>query len=109
MKKMTLNLDALVVDSFTTGRGEGTGTVKGHDSTTDCGQTDSGFAYCADGGSGYGCTYTCNTIEPHDTCQDTCSHTCDGPTCGYLDPACASFWGGCPHTYVANDCTDIGC
>jgi hypothetical protein len=63
MAKMKLDMDALVVDSFTTDDADGgRGTVVGHEATLRCGTTDQ----CTDGSCGGG---------------GTCALSCDG-VCG---------------------------
>lgn len=78
MKKMRLDPDTLTVQGFTTGGEDGSGTVVGHDSTTDCTVTESGYDYCLDGGptKQYSCEVTCPLL-------DTCSYTYCAPTCDH--------------------------
>ena len=106
MKKLSLDLDALLVESFVTGgRGGRTGTVRGFDSTaaTDCGGCEpggSGQAYCAD--TLYGCNT--NTACSNYTCQNGChfTDTCPGrftceTTCpNYTEAPMDSCYVGCP-------------
>jgi hypothetical protein len=81
MRKFTLDLDDLAVESFATGDEGGSGTVRAFDSTnaTDCYPCDgagSGGPYCPAG------TYTC--LEPNAT-------YCAPTVCGIR----ASYCGGC--------------
>jgi hypothetical protein len=86
MKKLTLTLDDLRVDSFETSVGrQERGTVIGEQQctcNTQCGQnTCPGCPTCD-----YTCANTCpNTCW--DTCDYTCGNTCGQYTCAYqLDP-----------------------
>jgi hypothetical protein len=79
----------------TTGGARGDGTVKGHDSTTDCGVTGSDQPYCAEN------TQYCPTVTQHNentcqagcqpsnapanTCQDSCYGTCDATICPWAN------------------------
>lgn len=89
MRKINLDFGALEVESFATGGADGDGTVLGHDSTTDCGVTDSADVYCAETGAVcqpthvYSCQATCPVL-------DTCSYTYCAPTCDHsLTSPCA--------------------
>ena len=99
-KKLALELDQLVVESFATSSAlRPRGTVRGHDvSDTTCNQiicdcptggtcdTDCGQGTCgAECGSGRpSCAYTCLCT---DTCPgNTCAYSCEG-TCG-----CPTWW-----------------
>lgn len=86
MKKMNLDVEALVVESFETSdvRGE-RGTVRGHGYTdTTCAQR---VCTCPTVGNGFTCA---------DTCQDSCGGTCWIDTCGNTCDTCGDF------------CTDTG-
>jgi hypothetical protein len=86
---MRLELGDLKVESFVAGRGEPReGTVRGHDSTTDCTVTESGDAYCAENTQFCPMTGYCSHPEQN-TCWDGCAitnygprDTCDHSTCG---------------------------
>lgn len=92
MKKMSLKLDELMVESFqTTDPAGDRGTVLAHESETDlvsctsCGETYCGPSceFCSGGNTCNGCTGTaCPTFEP--TCEYTSPNpegTCCGLTC----------------------------
>jgi hypothetical protein len=80
MKKITLDLDSLQVESFVTSGGRSTsGTVAAHESA----RTDDAACWAGTYG-GYSCDTTCQQIECtsktddhslNGTCQNTC-HTC---------------------------------
>ena len=91
MKKLTLDLDGLVVESFAAGNGAGLrGTVKGHDDITqNCGDTQyctlgsscdgSCYASCGDPDCGsYYCTgdLSCAATQCDETCGNSCAPTC---------------------------------
>lgn len=92
MKKLTLDLDALVVESFATGNaGHGAGTVRGHTGALCVEQTNE-YETCGAGGDSAAsacgpCPATANTHCK----QVSCVPTCDGvsPTCRYT---CAAEW-----------------
>ena len=71
MRKVTLDLNELTVESFSTGDVVGMGTVRGHDGPTDC-------SLCGNDGSLS--AYNCNACPSNNTCfgQNTCIDTCDG-------------------------------
>ena len=85
MKKLKLDVDALVVDSFTTrGSAALVGTVAGQEITQNCG----GTAYCTLGSSCNGScyascgdpncgTYYCTGDSCNQTCGGDCSNSCD--------------------------------
>jgi hypothetical protein len=98
MKKMTLDLDALVVETFDVEKDGGRlGTVVAHQPTydadctnADCG--DSGYYYSCNGTacpSGCGVIY-CNTYElcVNFTDQNTCANTCGGCGTAYTCATC---------------------
>ena len=123
MGKLKLDLDAIEVDSFETGRVlMWRGTVVGRESLegtfleVTCGQqtcqavcvAGSQQPYCAGGtAGGASCAYSCLA----NTCQQTCANTCRtcagpscvGPTCGgytcVADLATNCFGGGGGTTY----------
>ena len=114
MSKITLNLDALQVESFDTApeAAPGRGTVKGN--MLPYPQTDNISCYATDCGGGtcescYGsCNDTCWATCPA-TCVQSCYGTCPGQnTCGYTCECtctcccCASCEGTC-----AGDSCDI--
>lgn len=83
MKKIRLELDALNVDSFTTGKQEGRreGTVHGHASAYECTIYDScaaTYCGCPGGGSGYNTCGSANTcgicITDLDYCDTSYKH-----------------------------------
>ena len=99
MKKLSLDLDQLLVESFDTGTPRRTnGTVRGHDiSNTTCYQRlcdcPTGFT-CATDFNQFTCANSCG-----DTCGDSCvnicpsGRSCDNPptcfdTCGYATCGC---------------------
>ena len=93
MKKLSLKLDDLSVDTFSTAPGEGgsRGTVAGH----------------------YGTTHTmqataCDTCARQWTAEGTCDDTCGPPdTCGHA--YCGTYPNvGCPNSYwFCTDCQVI--
>jgi hypothetical protein len=93
MRKLTLNLEQLSVDSFdTTAVEKAKGTVVGEQCTcwTRCGQ---------------------NTCPGCPTCDNTCAYTCDDATCPAC-PTCAASCNGtcdCPTAGVSCYNTDCGC
>lgn len=80
MKKLSLTLDDLQVDSFHTSEGrEEKGTVFGEQCTCETNCT------CP------GCP-SCDRTCAH-TCEDTCANTCGQATCAYqLDPPLGPFY-----------------
>jgi hypothetical protein len=82
MKKLTLTLDDLRVDSFHTSDGrQEKGTVFGEECTCQTNCTCPGCPTCD-----RTCPNTCNVSCP-DTCYETCGNTCGQYTCAYqLDP-----------------------
>lgn len=95
MKKLSLDLDQLAVESFdtTSEQTRRAGTVRGHDLTgTTCGQ----FICDCPTGSGESCqpdlcdTNACDTAG---TCPTVAGHTCQQPSCFY----------SCPSTCAAGD------
>lgn len=69
MKKLSLTLESLTVESFATDGAAGTrGTVKGHDGTTYADESCNGT-----------CVYTCYPASCM-SCEFTCDQTCNG--CG---------------------------
>jgi hypothetical protein len=99
MKKLTLDLDALVVESFTAGDGRGGGTVEGRDSTTDCTATESGDAFCLESAE-----TACGPCNPtgHETCGRRCT---DGGDCNGSHPNTACG-GSC--TWWSPPCCPLG-
>jgi hypothetical protein len=92
MKKLTLTLDDLRVDSFhTSDRRHEKGTVFGEECTCQTNCTCPGCPSC-----GQTCPNTCDVSCP-DTCYETCGNTCGQHTCAYqLDPPFGPFypcWG----------------
>ena len=89
MKKLSLDLDQIAVESFATEPARRAhGTVRGHDlSDTTCNQI---ICDCYTGGT---CDTDCGQITCDDTCANTCGcsapqicvsgHTCDLPSCAY--------------------------
>lgn len=69
MRKLTLDLDALVVESFVTAAGRGEGTVRAHDETfeSEC-QCPTASCQC---GSVESCTH-CGCDTPGYTCEKRC-------------------------------------
>lgn len=104
MRKLRMDVDALKVESFVTGGEDSNGrTVKGHDSTTDCGATDSGDAYCAEN------TQFC----PANTDKYTCAAGCEATwppqaTCNTQADSCpctrATYCTACPNNTCYNTC-----
>jgi hypothetical protein len=113
MGKIKLDLEVLIVDSFATGGWGAPGTVRAHSGAL-CTVQQSWDTDCGAGGNTEGCSYAC-TVPPGcqthitgcgvGTCDAPCNTfnhtdcggaTCNGYTCGYLDPACASNYNGCP-------------
>lgn len=92
MKKLSLNLDQLSVESFdTSARAKPQGTVRGFDITdTTCYELECG---CISGGTcntdcgGYTCDGTCGEYTCGNSCVNACpptnhgEHTCNAPTC----------------------------
>lgn len=100
MKKLTLKIDALQVESFVTARGGGlAGTVRGHDTynltcdvpnTYQKGCTATGCIVTAAAG---GCTvFPCGPVASENSCLNTCG---DGDAC---DPE-QTLWDGCTNNY----------
>ena len=82
MKKLTLNLDALAVESFdTAAAAEPRGTVDAHQVRPTA--PESCDYYCASQNISGCCTAdpTC-PATCQNTCPATCQNTCQGPTCG---------------------------
>ncbi|WP_420130184.1 hypothetical protein [Longimicrobium sp.] len=77
MKKIRLNVDALRVESFRTeaGNGDPAGTVRAHESGSDCG---SDVSNCMTGWGAYTCRYY-GSCDPYMECE----HTGNLPTCNY--------------------------
>ena len=110
MRKLSLNLDDLQVDTFDTSvRPKGKGTVFGEQCTcwTRCGQntcpgcptcdnTCNGANTCANS-CAYTCAYTCDDASCNGTCDcpsgNTCDFSCGATQCG---------WG-----YTCGDCTAL--
>jgi len=98
MKKMTLDLDSLSVESFDTAAGlAGRGTVRGLDSWTEPQEPDTIAATCGCPPAGTGqtacgqatCDATCFCASNQATCGEyscwrTCQNTCD--VCGPQEP-----------------------
>lgn len=104
MRKMKLELEALEVESFTTGSGNGVGTVRGHDST------DQTYCGCQTEQTGDYCVATDADGTKVIMCQPTVAGTCHGPTCDYgtcNDPTCKGDTCGstCEHTFCDMPCT----
>ena len=82
MRKLTLDVDALQVETFDTETDAAArGTVVGAAITDGCEPVVVPFTQLCTGGR-----ITCNT------CFETCKATCDDPTCGYQ----SCFETGCP-------------
>lgn len=97
MKKLTLDLDALRVESFDTDRArDERGTVRGNAVTLDENPTCDGGNTCWDSCDGVCGTYYCVTLDAscgqNHSCVWTCgcTHyvTCDGQTCRQ----CSNIW-----------------
>lgn len=89
MPKLTLNVEALEVQSFTTTAeaDRAAGTVEGYDSGRTPGMTRN---------------YSCPTFCPSpDSCADTCAYTCD--TCDPSCNQCFSDLGSCPCQITEGD------
>lgn len=103
MKKLTLDLDTLRVETFETAGtgGDGRGTVQGNgvsDTTCNerlCGCPTNGLD-CGSRVTDCGCvSFTCLTACNQGSCQETCMYSC-GPTCGYSCEGtcgCPTWWG----------------
>ncbi|HVH11575.1 MAG TPA: hypothetical protein VM759_00915 [Longimicrobium sp.] len=97
MRKLTLDVDALCVESFDTGAGAGRGTVRGNVAEVDSGGVvirESDPWTCAGdlvscGGS---CDPTCNR-SCNGTCEISCNGTCHDASC---DTCLFVTCGGCP-------------
>lgn len=84
MKKLSLNLDVLEVQSFTTSDdAPARGTVHGEECTCHTNCTCPGCPTC------------------YETCPATCWNTCDDPSCGTCDYSC---WETCQHTCGTGIC-----
>lgn len=83
MRKLKLDLEAIEVESFVTGGDAGDGTVKGHDSTTDCSQACSLDCEDSMGETGCGpCLTHALTRCQHATCAQTyCGASCQNASC----------------------------
>jgi hypothetical protein len=100
MKKLSLKLDELLVESFdTTASPRRRGTAFAYDSDT--GQP------CANTEAGHTCDTTCYQIDCgctgyNGTCDVSCNGTCNGQgdTCVY---GCATYLG-CPSVYPYHGC-----
>lgn len=102
MKKLTLDVEALVVESFRTHAVEGAGTVHGAAAVAgnvnpiaqtypNCSQIDA----CP---SALGCTYQASCNDPTCAGQSTCGSTCAG-TCAGINTGC----GACSGPYCVAD------
>lgn len=107
MKKITLDLDDLKVESFetTAEASDAPGTVHGYITRdlTLCDQCTDSTCGSTCGGS---CSPTCtNTCAP--TCAQTCSSTCDS-TCSGCGGGVTCL-PGCNTDFACFICTDYGC
>ena len=91
MKKLSLHLDDLTVESFdTSAPAPARGTVQGHDHSDPSNCDNSGFCSC----NGYPCdTYTCRCTDP-DTCAYSCGQSCPN-TCDSCQNTCVSCMATC--------------
>jgi hypothetical protein len=89
VKKLTLDLDTLAVESFTAGEGG----VLGRDTTTDCSQACT-LPDCQDSAMYTGCSpcatakTDCHQNTCAETCQQTCGSTCPEGSCRFYTDVC---------------------
>ena len=106
MRKLSLKLDDLAVESFQTQVEEGVqGTVRGNDSIYLC-ETERDWI-CTN--NPLSCDDTCNTADNNtcptgDTCYQTCQNSCNG-TCDTCFGTCID--GSCPNSVC--DCPTQPC
>jgi hypothetical protein len=95
MRKLTLKLDELAVESFapSPGGGGGGGTVRAHDSIQYC---PTGLSYCGE----HQCNTDTGVCGPATQCAQSCvpADTC-AYSCGYSCGGCATEGGTCTLAY----------
>ncbi|HEX6908873.1 MAG TPA: hypothetical protein VF142_00680 [Longimicrobium sp.] len=89
MRELTLDLDALCVESFHTGTGAGRGTVRGNQANA------LGVTRESDPWTGAGDPLSCGgSCDP--TCEGTCDRSCNGTCAGGSRDTCLYVTcGGC--------------
>lgn len=101
MRKISLNLEALAVESFVTGEAGRAGTIEGHQRATAC-------SLCGDDGSLS--AFNCANCPSNASCagvQQTCEETCDALVQTCHDAGCQAGGETLPQYFTCAD--SCGC